>query len=129
MFTLEEIQSAHQKVKSGSDFPQYIQDLKTIGVKIYETFVRDGHTEYFGKDGNRISSLPKYDPIEIAENCQYAKFREILRFHQEGKSDYFTFCKEVAEAGIAKWMVDVDKLNCIYFDSNNTLIYEEEIPE
>ena len=70
--------------------------------------MHDGHTKYFAKHGNRISSLPKYDPLEIEENFQYAKFRDILRFHQEGKSDYFTFCKEVVKAEIAKWMVDVE---------------------
>jgi uncharacterized protein YbcV (DUF1398 family) len=129
MFTLQEIQEAHQKVKSGKDFPQFVQDLKELGVKIYETYVIDGHTEYFTKDSNRLSSLPKYDPLEISDQCQPNKFREILRFHQNGNSDYFTFCKEAAEAGIDKWMVDVEKMVCVYFDKNQTLIYEEEIPK
>lgn len=28
MFTITQIENAHSKVKSGADFPKYIQDLK-----------------------------------------------------------------------------------------------------
>ncbi len=28
MFTVEQIKTAHSKVKSGADFPAYIQDIK-----------------------------------------------------------------------------------------------------
>lgn len=33
MFTIEQIKEAHSKVKSGADFPNYIQDLIILGVK------------------------------------------------------------------------------------------------
>ena len=39
MFTVEQIKVAHSKVKSGADFPAYIQDIKKLGVTFYETFV------------------------------------------------------------------------------------------
>ncbi len=49
MFAIEQINTAHSKVKSGADFPAYIQDLKKIGVQAYESFVSDGHTVYYGQ--------------------------------------------------------------------------------
>lgn len=39
MFTIEQIQQAHSKVKSGADLPAYIRGLKQMGVLHYETFV------------------------------------------------------------------------------------------
>lgn len=48
MFTVAEIKAAHSKVKSGADFPAYIQDIKRLGVTYYETFVTDGHTDFYG---------------------------------------------------------------------------------
>ena len=56
MFTLERIKAAHSKVKSGADFPAYVQELIVLGVINYETYVADGHTDYFGKNGFTISS-------------------------------------------------------------------------
>jgi hypothetical protein len=51
MFTVEQIELAHEKVKSGADFPKYIQEIKALGVKGIETWVKDSHTEYFGENG------------------------------------------------------------------------------
>ncbi|MDR6968468.1 uncharacterized protein YbcV (DUF1398 family) [Flavobacterium arsenatis] len=40
MFTVEQIKQARSKVKSGADFPNYIQDLIELGVLSFETFIR-----------------------------------------------------------------------------------------
>ena len=40
MFTVEQIKEAHSKVKSGADFPQYIQEIKILGVTAFETWVK-----------------------------------------------------------------------------------------
>ncbi|MGH2648681.1 MAG: DUF1398 family protein [Ginsengibacter sp.] len=42
MFTAEQIKTAHSKVKSGADFPKYIQDIKRLGVTSFETWVIEG---------------------------------------------------------------------------------------
>ena len=59
MFTIAQIKEAHSRVKSGADFPAYIQELITLGVQGYETFVNDGHVEYLGADNFRISATDK----------------------------------------------------------------------
>jgi hypothetical protein len=56
MFTLDQIKLAHSKVKSGADFPAYIQELKVLGVTSYETFVGDGHTDYHGSNNVIVSN-------------------------------------------------------------------------
>jgi hypothetical protein len=43
MFTLEQIKQAHDKVQTGADFPNYIQDLINLGVEDMTLFVNDGH--------------------------------------------------------------------------------------
>lgn len=47
MFTVEQIKAAHSKVKSGADFPSYIQEIKALGVTANETYVEDGHFNYY----------------------------------------------------------------------------------
>ena len=36
-FTIGQIKQAHQKMKSGADFPNYIQALKNLGIARFET--------------------------------------------------------------------------------------------
>lgn len=91
MFTVEQIKEAHSKVKSGADFPAYIQDIKKLGVTFYETFVKDGHTEYYGANDFRTTSPANYDCLEVAEISDDEQFKADLKAHQEGKTDYPTF--------------------------------------
>jgi hypothetical protein len=35
MFTVEQIKASHSKVKSGADFPSYIEEIKVLGVTHY----------------------------------------------------------------------------------------------
>jgi uncharacterized protein YbcV (DUF1398 family) len=128
MFTVEQIKQAHSKVKSGADFPAYIKDLKQLGVTFYETYVADGHTDYFGDNNYKVSSHGKYDMLTISEVCNAEPFKADLSAHQQGKTDYPTFCKDSAKSGIKKWAVCMDNMTCTYFDKTGNEIFVEQIP-
>lgn len=128
MFTIEQIKSAHSRVKSGADFPKYIQELISLGVKSYDCFVADGHTEYSGENGFEIKSAAKYDEIFVAENARIEQFKHYLKIHQAGETDYLTFCNHSAETGVEKWKVAMTEMTCIYFDKKGNQILIETIP-
>lgn len=128
MFTVEQIQDAHSKVKSGADFPAYIHDLKNLGVINYETFVVDGHTDYYGANQFKTSSTAKYDALKMASITNIEQFKADLKAHQQGKTDFATFCKDCAKSGIDKWAVGLDAMTCTYYDSTNKEILVEQIP-
>ena len=128
MFTVEQIEQAHQKVKSGADFPKYIQEIKQLGVTGFETWVKDSHTEYFGANSYQTQSKPQYEELIIAEKSNNQKFVDYLKKHQRGETNYFTFCQHCAETGIEKWLVDLDKMTCTYFDKAGNEILVEQIP-
>ena len=127
MFTVEQIEIANLKVKSGADFPLYIAEIKKIGVLKFETWVKDSRTIYFGENFETESS-PKYDKLHINSNVTVPVFINQLKSHQKGETDYFTFCKDCANNGIEKWIVCLDKMTCIYFDINGNEILVETIP-
>jgi uncharacterized protein YbcV (DUF1398 family) len=128
MFTVEQIEQAHEKVKSGADFPKYIQEIKELGVKGFETWVKDSHTEYFGENNFSTKSKSKYDELVISDSSNKENFIFQLKSHQQGKTDYFTFCKDCAETGIEKWVFRLEEMTCIYYDKKGNEILIEEIP-
>ena|SRR5436190_5108195 len=128
MFTLEQIRTAHSKVKSGADFPAYIRDLKNFGVAAYETFVSDGHSVFKSADGQKIISPPKYDVLQVQETSQANTFTQKLKEHQQGGSTYPEFCNDCAATGIEKWIVDLSAMTCSYFDKKGKKILVEQIP-
>ncbi|GLU56059.1 DUF1398 domain-containing protein [Dyadobacter frigoris] len=128
MFTLTQIKEAHSKVKSGKDFPGYIQEIKQLGVVAYDQYVSDGRTRYMGKDSFGIISDAKYASLEIAKTGDVEKLKHALKIHQNGETDYLTFCKQSAESGVEKWMVDTQAMLCTYYDESGNEMVVEVIP-
>lgn len=128
MFTVDQIKAAHSKVKSGADFPAYVQDLIKLGVASYDTYVADGHTDYYGANGYKTTSPARYEPLIVAELSNDAEFKAKLKEHQQGKSDYRTFIRQCAEFGVYKWIVLMDKMTCTYYDKAGKELLVEVIP-
>lgn len=128
MFTIEAIKAAHSKVKSGADFPAYIQELKALGVTYYETYVTDGHTDYYGHDDYKATATAMYETMTIALDIDKGQFINGLKEHQQGKTDYATFISMSAQCGIHKWAISMDKMTCTYFDTAGNEVLVEDIP-
>lgn len=128
MFTIEQIKKAHSKVKSGADFPSYIQDLRELGVTHYESFVEDGHTEYYGANEYKTTSPASYESLTIATTSNEEQFKKDLKAHQQGKTNYSEFCNDCAKSGIEKWTVSIEEMTCTYFEKAGKKMLVEEIP-
>ena len=128
MFTIQQIHEAHSKVKSGADFPKYMQDIIALGVTSFETFVFDNHTNYYGKDNFQTSSEGFLEALTIADESNIEQFKADLKAHQQGKTDYMTFLNDCAKSGVEKWIVVMDKMTCSYYDKAGNEMVVETIP-
>ena len=128
MFTLAQIEAAHSNLESGKNFPLFAKKIKEMGVQTFETFVEDGSVIYKGNDDYKVSGVQQYAPILIYGIVNPTKFLEDLRNHQQGNTDFFQLCKDCADSGIFKWLVDLDAKTCTYYDSAGTAVFEEKIP-
>lgn len=128
MFTIHQIEEIHAKVRNGADFPKYIKELISIGVTSYSIFVNDGHTDYYGKDNFHIASDAKYPTIPIPEKSNTENLKQALTKHQQGQTNYSTFCNDSANAGVYKWTVDLKNMQCAYYNKEGNVMLTEHIP-
>jgi uncharacterized protein YbcV (DUF1398 family) len=128
MFTTQQIHKASSKVKSGADFPRLVQDLKSMGVDYYINYVFDGKTKYVGNDEFVLTGEAKYSPLIIADNSSAEKLKTALSIHQQGQTDYLTFCKQAADAGVEKWRTDIKNMTVAYYDKKGHVLVTESIP-
>jgi uncharacterized protein YbcV (DUF1398 family) len=128
MFSLHQINDAEAKVKTGADFPAYIRDLLKIGVTEYVTFVNDGHSVFFGEEDFSIQTEEKYELLEVASGTDPEKFMQRLNEHQQGRTDFSSFCRDAAESGVARWVVDLSAMKCTYFSLSGDIVFAEQIP-
>ncbi|MBI1183506.1 DUF1398 domain-containing protein [bacterium] len=128
MFTKAQIDEASSRTKTGADFPQFVQDLRDIGVSHYENYVKDGQTIYHGTDGFELNMAPKYPELPVSENSSAEDLKQALATHQQGRTDYMTFCKEAAAAGVYKWTTHIIEMKVTYSDKEGNKMLVEAIP-
>ncbi len=129
MFTLQQIKTAHAKVKTGADFPAYIQELKQLGLIGYRFMVIDGSAIYYGGDGYEVKREPGFTPQVIASPADAEAWQRAIRNHQQGGSDFPTICRQAADAGVEKWAIDMQAMTCTYFDLAGNKMLVEPIPQ
>jgi len=129
MFTLQQLETAHAKVKSGADFPRYIQEIKALGLLTYKFMVKDGSTVYHGAQGHQLIAAAIYEPLPISPVASLEALLHAISIHQQGQTDFLTFCGQVAEAGVEKWVIDTQRMLCSYVDIAGRLMVAEPIPQ
>jgi len=130
MFTTEEIKAAESKIKTGADFPQFIKEIKALGVKRNDVYVSNGLSIYFDDEDNAQQISPdEYPDLVINEESSSGKLEHALKVHQQGETNYITFCRQAADAGVEKWVIDMDEMTVVYLDEEGNELVKERIPE
>lgn len=127
MFTLEQINAVHERLGEQANLPQYLQALKAIGVYKYDSFIMDGHSEYYGNHGQKLVSPPVHEHIAIAQTTNRESFLNQLNLHSEGITNYLELSKGLANSGIEKWTFDTHKMTLAYYDIDGREMLVEEI--
>lgn len=68
MFTLDQVNDIHERLGKQKTLPEYLSALNSIGVYKYDSFISDGHSEYFGKDNQKVISDPVHKKIVNTSN-------------------------------------------------------------
>jgi Protein of unknown function (DUF1398) len=70
MVTIEQINDVHTRLGSARTLPEYVRALKALGVERYDSYLADGHSEYFGQGGHTVVSPPVHEVLPVAETGQ-----------------------------------------------------------
>jgi uncharacterized protein YbcV (DUF1398 family) len=129
MFTEQQLKAAHSKVKTGADFPAYINEIKELGLLRYEFWVDNGRTIYYGGNSHVIATEAKYPEQDISTESSVVDLQHIIAIHQQGQTDFITFCRQVAEAVVEKWVIDTSLMTCTYYNLKRQVMVSKSIPE
>jgi len=129
MFNKNQILTAFAKVKSGSDFPTLVQELKSIGVQNFDHIVKTGTDIFYGDNGFSLQINFPQPPIEISIHTSIEKLKTALKLHQSGETDYLTFCIQAGASGVNLWTCDLNSMTVIYEDLLRNIMVSENIPQ
>ena len=127
MFTIEQIDDVHARLGSAKTFREYVLALKGIGVERSDSYLVDGHSEYFGLGGHRVVSPPVHEVLVVAEIGERETFLEHLGRHERRETSYLEMSKGLAESGIEKWSVDTGRMTMTFYDKSGREMLVEKI--
>ena len=126
-FTIEQINDIHDRLGNANTLADYVRALKAIGIEKYDSYLTDGHSEYFGAQGHKVISPPHHDKLSIAATSSKEKFLKHLKLHEQGKTSYVEMSQGLAESGIEKWTVDTSQMTMIFYDKSGYEMLVETI--
>ena len=125
MFTLGQIDDIHDRFGRQDTLVQYLRALNAIGVERSDSFIADGHSEYFGRGGETVVTRPAHEVLTIAGTSNQDGLVQCLALHTQGKTSYLEMSKGLAESGVEKWTFDTSALTITYYDkAGNELLTE-----
>ena len=127
MFTIEQINDLHARLGSAKTFPEYVRALKAIGVERCDSYLADGHSEYFGQGGHRVVSPPVHEVLPVAETGQREPFLQHLGRHERRETTYLEVSRAWRRAGIEKWTVDTGRMTMTFYDKAGREMLVEQI--
>lgn len=126
--TAELIHSAEQR-SAGQPYPQFVKNLKAIGVDNYVVKVKDHTRTYTSVNGGKLMIPGDLPEFECAEAFELEDVKAAIKRVQDGATDYPTFLREIGAAGIHTYVADLSGMMVIYQGPNSEYEYEEMIPE
>ena len=126
--SLENFQLA-EKRSAGKPYPVYVNNLKEVGVKSYTVTVSSHDRRIFCGIHDHVLEIPgNAFQTDCADNFDLAALKAALHRTQTGQSDYPTFMREIATAGIHFYTADLLNRTVKYFGKSSADFYEEAIP-
>ena len=127
MFTSEQIHDIHDRLGTMEQFPDYVRALNAIGVERYDSYLSDGHSEYFAEDGRSVVSAAVHEVLPVSDASDREKVVEYLRLHELGITSYLEMSKGLADSGVEKWTIDTKAMTLIYVDKQGRELVTEAI--
>jgi uncharacterized protein YbcV (DUF1398 family) len=127
MFALEHIDGIHERLGDARTLYQYVQALRELGVGRYDSYVEDGHSEYFGRDGHSVTTDAAHQTLHIANISNRDGLAQQLSLHKQGKTSYIEMSRGLAQSGVERWTVDTHEMTLTFYDRSGTALMVEVI--
>ena len=127
MFTIADIEDVHDRLGAPATLPEYLRALNAMGVARSDSFLSDGHSEYFGEDGYRVVGTATHEELVVARVADADQAREHLQRAGQGESSYVEMSKGLAASGIAKWTFDTKRMTISYCDVAGNEVLTESV--
>lgn len=108
-------------------FPQVLEKIAGIGIEGYLCDLRSATKTYYMPDGDNVIVREDAAKTPILERFDAARVSAAVRQSQRNEHTYREFCRKIAEAGCAGYIVTLLGRRAVYFGRDGE-VYTEHFP-
>ncbi len=124
---MAQIDDIHARLGRAETLGDYFRSLGAIGVVRFESFLTDGHSEFFAADGRSVSSPAHHEVLAVSDVSDRTAFLEHLRRHKDKETSYVEMSAGLAASGVEKWVADIAALTMTYRDRAGTALLVQAV--
>jgi uncharacterized protein YbcV (DUF1398 family) len=129
MCTLAQTNDVHDRLGQQTTLAAYVRELGALGVERFVAYVRDGHSEFFGRDGQRVSTPPAHALLTVAGHGDPDQLSRHLERHTRGETTYEEMSQGLADSGVEQWTVETAAMTWTYYDRGGVELLVERIDQ
>ena len=96
-------------------FPEVLGKLSAVGIESYLCDLRRATKTYYLPDGESMETPAHPPAAPIAERFNAARVESAVRQSQRNEHTYRDFCRKIADAGCAGYIVSLPGRRAVYF--------------
>lgn len=123
----EMLRGFFEQVRNESDFLKFLTELKQNNISYYIYFVATGNVKVVTSSDSYVSMKSDRGLIKINSEASSCLTRIAAKRHFTHVTAFDQYCRELARAGVFKWVVDVNEVNRYYWSKDNQLLHTENI--
>ena len=123
----EMLSGVFEQVRNKPDFLKFLTELKQNNISYYIYFVATGNVKVVTSSDSYISMKSDRGLIKINSEASGCLTRIAAKRHFTHVTAFDQYCRELARAGVFKWVVDVNEVNRYYWSKDNQLLHMENI--
>lgn len=127
MELLDMLRDYFERVRSTSDFLSFLTELRSNNISYYIYFVSTGNVKFVTTTDAFVSMKSDQTILRVNSETCASKVRLAARRHFTGVTTYDQYCRELARAGVFKWVVDLNDNTRQYWSQNNTILHVEDV--
>lgn len=116
-----------EQVRTEADFLQFLTNLKQNNISYYIYFVATGNVKIVTTADSYVSMKSHRSLIKISAGGSTCLTKIAAKRHFSRMTNFDQYCRELARAGVFKWVVDVNEASRHYWSKDNQLLHTENI--
>ena len=127
MELLDRLGHFFEQVRADADFTTFASELRQHQVSYYIYFVSTGNMNFVMANDEVISIKSARGLLRVRSAPSHRLTSAAVIRHFAGAINFEQYCKDLASAGVFKWIVDLEEETRHYWSKDNTLLYKESL--